>query len=108
MRGRRCRESRGEIVLLIAILMGTPVPQATPGAMPHIDPGFYKFIVVEAVLGVWGFVILLKTIGEVHRFSAWRALVAGLIPPLIAFASIGLLIFLHLVPGRTSRSTDRS
>jgi len=84
----------GEIVLLFAILMGTPVPQATPGAMPHIDPGFYKFIAVEAVLGIWGFVILLKTIGEVHRFSAWRALVAGLIPPLIAFASIGLLIFL--------------
>jgi hypothetical protein len=62
--------------------------------MPHIEPGFYKFLVVETVLGIWGFVILLKTIGEVHRFSAWRALVAGLIPPLIAFASIGLLIFL--------------
>ena len=84
----------GEIVLLIAILMGIPMPQATPGAMPHIDPAFYKFMVVEAVLGVWGFVILLKTIGEVHRFSAWRAFVAGLIPPLIAFVSIGLLIFL--------------
>ena len=84
----------GEIVLLIAILMGTPVPQATPGAMPHIDPGFYKFLVVEAVLGIWGFVILLKTIGEVHRFSAWRALLAALIPPLMAFALIALVLLL--------------
>ncbi len=92
----------GEIVLLIAILMGTPVPQATPGAMPHIDPGFYKFIVVEAVLGIWGFVILLKSIGEVHRFSAWRALVAALIPPLIAFVLIGVMPIPGLVPARTS------
>jgi hypothetical protein len=83
----------GEIILLFAILSGSPVPQATLGAM-HVDPGFYKFIVVEGVLGVWGFVILLKTIGEVHRFSAWRALLAALIPPLMAFALIALFLLL--------------
>ncbi|MGH7923675.1 MAG: YIP1 family protein [Candidatus Binatus sp.] len=84
----------GEIVLLMAILLGVPIPQATKGTLPQIDPAFYKFIAIELVLGLWGFVILLKTIGEVHRFSAWRALAAGLIPPLIALVAIGFAIFL--------------
>ena len=82
-----------EIVLLIAILLGVPMPQATKGTLPHFDPAFYKLTAVQAVLGIWGLVILLKSLGEVHRFSAWRALAAGLIPPLTAFVAIGLIFF---------------
>jgi hypothetical protein len=88
-----------EIVLLIALLTGVPVPYPTPGTLPHIDPAFYKIMVVDAVLGIWGFVVSLKCMGEVHRFSAWRALVAFLIPPLIVVAAV-LLIFLLI--GRLS------
>jgi hypothetical protein len=83
----------GEIVLLIAVLSGVPIPQPTPGAFPHIDPAFYKVLLVEAVFGIWGFVVLLKCMGEVHRFSAWRALGAILIPPLIVLIVVGLVIF---------------
>ena len=84
-----------EIVLLVAVLMGIPMPTpgATPGMLPQIDPAFYKVLVIEVVLGFWGFIVSLKCIGEVHRFSAWRAFVAILIPPLIVMVVIGLIVF---------------
>jgi hypothetical protein len=66
----------------------------TPGGMLQLDPSFYEIMTLETVIGVWSFVILLKCMGEVHRFSAWRALAAGLIPPLIAVVSIGFMVFL--------------
>ena len=84
----------GELVLLIAILLGLPVPQVTPEGMPRFDTPFYRITTFEGVIGIWSLVVLLKCIGEVHRFSAWRALVAGLIPPLIAVVSIALMLFL--------------
>ena len=83
-----------EIVLLLAVLMGIPIPVPTaPNTFPQIDPAFYKVLVIEGVLGFWGFIVSLKCIGEVHRFSAWRALVAILIPPIIALVVIGFIIF---------------
>ena len=84
-----------EIVLLIAVLMGIPMPTpgATPGMLPQIDPAFYKVLVIEVVLGFWGFIVSLKCIGEVHRFSAWRAFIAILIPALIVLVVIWLIVF---------------
>jgi hypothetical protein len=83
----------GAIILLSAVLMGVPVPQSTPAALPHIDPSFYKVMTVEGVLGIWGFIVGLQCIGEVHRFSAWRALAASLIPAAIAVVAIGFIAF---------------
>lgn len=87
-----------EIVLLVAVLMGIPMPTpgATPGMLPQIDPAFYKVLVIEVVLGFWGFIVSLKCIGEVHRFSAWRAFVAILIPPLIVMVVVGLIVFVAI------------
>jgi len=45
------------------------------------------------VLFFWGFIVSLKCIGEVHRFSAWRAFVAILIPPIIVLVVIELIVF---------------
>jgi hypothetical protein len=84
----------GEIVLLISVLMGIPIPHQTPGTIPQIDPAFYKILFVEGILGFWGLIVSLKCVGEVHRFSAWRALAAMLIPPLIALVGIGFIVFL--------------
>lgn len=81
------------IILLIAVLSGIPIPQPTPGTMPHIDPTFYKVLLVESVLAIWGFVVSLKSIAEVHRFSAWRALGTLLIPPLIVMVVVGFVVF---------------
>jgi Yip1-like protein len=84
----------GEIILLFALFAGVPMPKIFPGRLPLIDPAFYKVMVAEGVIGIWGFVISLKCVGEVHRFSAWRAFVAILIPPLIALVIVGLGVFL--------------
>jgi hypothetical protein len=83
------------IILLIAVLSGIPIPLRTPGTMPHIDPAFYKILVAEVVLGIWGFFISLQCIGEVHRFSAWRAFGTILIPSLIVITVL-FVVFLML------------
>jgi Yip1-like protein len=77
------------IVLLLSMFAGVPIPQMLPGRFPRIDPAFDKVLVVIGVLGVWGFIVHLKCFGEVHRFSAWRAFAAILIPPFLV-----LLVFL--------------
>lgn len=82
------------LVMLVGLLAGVPTPQLLPGQIPQIDPAFYKVLVVVGVLGIWGFFINLKCIGEVHRFSAWRAFGAVLIPGLVAIVVIGLAVFL--------------
>src|SRR6266404_6993065 len=83
-----------EIILLFALFAGVPMPKMLPGRLPLIDPAFYKVMVVEGALGIWGFIISLKCVGEVHRFSAWRAFVAILIPPIIVLVIVGLGVFL--------------
>jgi len=90
------------IVLLLALFAGVPMPNVLPGGRLQIDPEFYKVMVVAGVLGIWGFFISLKCIGEVHRFSAWRAFGASLIPALVAVVVIGLGVFLFasIVGGR--------
>ena len=37
------------------------------------------FLLIEMVIGIWSLVVLLKCLGEVHGFSAWRALGAVLL-----------------------------
>jgi hypothetical protein len=81
------------IILLIAVLMGVPVPQAMGSTLPHIDPAFYKVLLVELVLGLWGGMVGLYCIAEVHRFSAWRAFCATLIPALVAMVVLGFAVF---------------
>jgi hypothetical protein len=82
-----------EIIILIAVLMGVPTPQnPVPGTLPHIDPAFYKVLVVEVVLGLWGGIVGVYCIAEVHRFSALRAFFSTLIPALIAAVVLGLIV----------------
>jgi hypothetical protein len=83
----------GEIVVLIAVLSGIPIPHPTPGSVLEIDPAFYKVIVAEGVLALWGGIVGLYCIAEVHRFSAWRALCTTLIPGLISMIVLGFAVF---------------
>jgi len=80
------------IVLVIAVLMGVPVPQAIGSTLPHIDPAFYKVLLVELVLGLWSGIIGLYCIAEVHRFSTWRAFWTTLIPALVAMVVLGIVV----------------
>ena len=82
-----------EIVLLTAVLSGVPMPQAVKGSLPHVDPAFYKVLAVEVVLGLWGGIVGVYCLAEVHRFSAWRAFCSTLIPAFIAIVILGLVVF---------------
>jgi Yip1 domain len=55
---------------------------------------------LEAVLGIWSFVILLKCVGEVQGFSAWRALGSFILIGVIIIVPIMLLLVLVLLASR--------
>ncbi len=88
-------------VVMLLILLGTGVWQALVPSMP--DPNaaaaaaaaaanpFTLTRGVEAIISIWSFILLLHCVGEVHRFSAWRALGAFLLPGVI-FAAIAIVI----------------
>jgi len=60
-------------------------------------PALSGFTIVETVIGIWVFVIYLKCLGEVHRFSAWKALGASILGWLIIFLPfIALFVALFL------------
>ncbi len=78
---------------IIALLVGllTP-PEVGINGLPKMGEPLIKLGGVHFVLGVWGFVLSVKCIGEVHRFSAWRALLAILIVAAFALAILSLVI----------------
>jgi hypothetical protein len=41
---------------------------------------------------MWGFIVMLKCIGEVHRFSAWRALGS-----ILLIAAVVAVIFVAMI-----------
>lgn len=60
--------------------------------------------ILEAVLGVWSFIILLKGVGEVQGFSAWRALISLLLIGLVVILLVLVPVVLVLmVVGLSSR-----
>ncbi|MEJ7639792.1 MAG: Yip1 family protein [Singulisphaera sp.] len=46
------------------------------------------FVAVQVLLAIWSFVLFLKCLGEVHRFSAWRALGASVLAFLVILVPI--------------------
>jgi hypothetical protein len=66
--------------------------------MPSVDanPALFALVIatgcLEFVLAIWSFVILLKTLGEVQGFSAWKALGAILLITLIVLIPIIILV----------------
>jgi Yip1 domain len=56
---------------VLAILLGTDGPML---GGPEISSSGVSVTLLHAVLVLWGFIVMLKCVGEVHRFSAWRAL----------------------------------
>ena len=55
---------------VLAILLGTDGPML---GVESSGSGA-SLLLLHGALVMWGFVVMLKCIGEVHRFSAWRAL----------------------------------
>ena len=69
---------------IVAALIGSDVPGA-PSAVSASG-------VVDFIAGIWIFVISLKCIGEVHRFSAWRALGAIILSFLAMLAVVVAIV----------------
>ncbi len=67
---------------------------ATPGidSNPLLLFSILGFSLVEISIAVWAFVLLLKCIGEVHRFSAWKALAVVLLPMAAIFVIVSIVV----------------
>jgi len=63
-------------------------------AIPLLALPLLGFVAIEITVTIWAFVVLLKCLGEVHGFSAWRALVALTLAFLIVFVPVFLLAVL--------------
>jgi len=82
-----------ELYLMTVIIIATVFGFNTP----TVPPSTSLFSIVESIVGIWVFVISLKCLGEVHRFSAWRALGAILVGILAMLAmAIGVIAALWL------------
>ena len=55
---------------------------------------------IQLVVGVWAFIIMLKALGEVQGFSAWKALLNIVIPAVLIF--IAMMILSLLIPTTTN------
>ncbi len=57
---------------ILSILLGTGAPMVPFGG-PQRDTSA-SVSLLHGAFGIWSFILTLKCVGEVHRFSAWRAL----------------------------------
>jgi len=84
---------------VLAILLGAHGPTLGSGAADSSA----SVTLLHAVLVLWGFVVMLKCIGEVHRFSAWRALGSMLL--LLAVVLFVVLALFVIFGGSLSEAT---
>jgi hypothetical protein len=76
-------------------LLGEETFRLTPSVIEGNPPAalFLGFLnLAQTLIGLWGFVITLKCLGEAHRFSAGRALVTLALAALMILAPIFLLM----------------
>lgn len=50
--------------------------------------------IVQVIVSVWALIILLKSLGEVQGFSAWKALLNVIIPIVLIFVGVSILAWL--------------
>ena len=69
---------------------------ATPkiAANPFLALILLGFLGVQLIIAVWAFVVFLICLGEVHRFSTWKALATTLVSGLVIFVPIFCILVL--------------
>jgi xanthosine utilization system XapX-like protein len=91
----------------IALVLSGAVnpPEFKHSRLPVMTGSTIELLLVNAVLIGWGVVVQLNCIGEVNRFSAWRAL--GAILLMIASLSVLILLVAYFAGGlsRTAMAT---
>jgi Yip1-like protein len=90
------------VILAALLIFGAEAPTIlSPTVSPHhLVPRFTGLSLLPVVLGIWGLIVELKCLGEVHRFSAWRALGATLIPGAIAIVAMIVIYLIFHGVGR--------
>jgi Yip1 domain len=87
-----------KLVLFRSDLFTTEMPRIA--ANPGLGLLMLGFAALDLILAVWSFVLLLKCLGEVHGFSAWRAIASMLL--LIALLLLLVLLIMAVVFGMIS------
>jgi hypothetical protein len=73
-------------------------PELFTSETPKMDENFsliilfVSFAVVELILGIWAFVVFLKSLGQVQGFSAWKALGNAILASLVVIVPIALVV----------------
>jgi len=83
-----------ELALLGEELFTTATPNLNASPMRLL--GLLGLFIMAMIVGVWGFVIFLKCLGEVQGFSAWKALgsvLIAVVAVVFAIAASGMLLF---------------
>ncbi len=84
------------VAMISAMVLGLYTPPASHTASP--------LSLIESIIGIWAFVISLKCLGEVHRFSAWRALGTILLGFFAVFAVVAGIVITIWLAVRVSHS----
>lgn len=66
-----------QLALIVYVLYANAIPSYIPTATLLVTLGI--LLLIQFTISVWWFIVLLKCLGEVHGFSAWKALLAGII-----------------------------
>jgi len=82
-------------ILLVLFGVLSP-PEFRHGRIPVMSGSTIELGLLNFALTLWGFIVQMKCIGEVNRFSAWRALAAVL---LLIAALAALVVLIVLVAG---------
>ena len=88
-------------VLSFLVMPAQPLMSPSMTAMLAWWRSMLPSLIVEVPLWLWWLIVRLKSLGEVHRFSAWRALGASLIGLLLL---IGVMLVALLVFGAIIRA----
>jgi Yip1 domain len=91
-------------VVTLGVLLVIGVVQALVPSLPPADPNgaaeaakqFTTSEGIAAIVSIWGFVIFLHALAEVHGFSAWRALGAFMVV-VAGFAALALGIRVAMI-----------
>ena len=78
---------------VLAILIGTDGPMLGGEASGSST----TLVMLHGALVLWGFIVMLKCVGEVHRFSVWRAL--GSIALIVAAFALILIALIMIFGG---------
>jgi hypothetical protein len=82
------------IISIASVLAGTVTPpRFTQSGIHFVDRSSIELGLLNFVLLMWGFVVELKCVGEVNRFSAWRSLGALLMMIGVTVAILLLVLF---------------